>query len=356
MKGNALRWETQIELIGKEVEKWLTELNVKIKDITSRYSSQIDKTSSTIDPSQIKELLEKERDKIDQKIVSEKKKVIEGISSLFKTPERHMEEMLKRNKLYSRDETLKSKNIEDIFPNFEKHFQFLKEEAGKFIDMVDNLTEKYEELKARAKQIDIEAMEDLENLELELKSKLEDRDAQLDQYRKEKEETLNKLKELRNNIEEEYNKVVQIIQNKKQNCVNEKNDLINWSVTDKDSELFSKPIQWVYMPLYAMFVEDEEMMEERMNAVFPGYLDQEGSSVYAPLDKVIEALNNIVNDRIEDDMKIRSNFEFSCENKNFLEDPNLSKKIQKGISQLKNRNLINEDMEVKIRERLKILA
>lgn len=49
MKGNALRWNTQIELIEKEVSKWLIILNVQLKDLNSRYSSQIIKTSSSID-------------------------------------------------------------------------------------------------------------------------------------------------------------------------------------------------------------------------------------------------------------------------------------------------------------------
>ena len=46
MKGNSLRWKTQIELINKEVSKWLIDLNVQLKDIDTRYSSQISKTST----------------------------------------------------------------------------------------------------------------------------------------------------------------------------------------------------------------------------------------------------------------------------------------------------------------------
>ncbi|MHA1147060.1 MAG: hypothetical protein ACTSR8_02335 [Promethearchaeota archaeon] len=353
MNGNALRWDTITELVGKTVDKWLTDLSVKIKDIESRYSSQINKTSSTIDPSQIKSRLEKERDRIDQWKVTEKKKVIESISALFKTPERHMEEMLKKNRFFSRDEILKSKNLEDIFPSFEKHFEFLKTEAKKFIELIDILTTRYEELKAESSHIDIEAEEKIEKLELELNAKLQDRNKEIVQVSEEKEKTLSELEELRNNIEELYNRASQIIQTKKANCLNEKNQLIQWSIKDSDSEFFSKPIQWVHLPLYAMFVEDEDMMEERMIAIFPGYIDKE--DVYTELSEDIIELRNFIHEKVEDDMKVRSNFEFSCENKNLIEDPNFSKKIQKGISVLKNRELISEDTEQKVRNSLKKL-
>jgi len=76
LKGNALRWENQIELINKEVDKWFIDLNVQLKDIETRYSSQISKTSHEIDDVQISERVALERDKIDQWKVNEKKKII----------------------------------------------------------------------------------------------------------------------------------------------------------------------------------------------------------------------------------------------------------------------------------------
>ena len=82
MRGNALRWNTQIELISKEVDKWLIEVNVQLKDINSRFSSQITKTSQLIDSGQVKNTIDLEGDKIDQWKVNEKRRVIENISVL----------------------------------------------------------------------------------------------------------------------------------------------------------------------------------------------------------------------------------------------------------------------------------
>ncbi len=128
MKGNALRWNTQIELIEKEVSKWLIDLNVQLKDLNSRYSSQITKTSSSIDLFQVDEKTKIEQEKIDQWNVREKKKIIESMSTLFKTSERHLEEMIKKNRLFTIGESLKGRVFKDLLPLFENQFSYLKKE------------------------------------------------------------------------------------------------------------------------------------------------------------------------------------------------------------------------------------
>jgi len=109
------------------------------------------------------------------------------------------------------------------------------------------------------------------------------------------------------------------------------------------------------MPIYAMFIEDEDMMEERMITVFPGYVGDTPNSLYTDVSDSLIELKKILNEKVEDDMKIRSNFEFSVENKNFIKDPNFKKKIQKGISILRNQGLLNDEIESKIRDILNII-
>ena len=150
MKGNALRWDTQIELIGKEVDKRLIDINVQLKDISSRFSSQISKTSQTIDSSQIKEKFALERDKIDQWKVHEKRNVIENISVLFKTAERNLEEIIKKNKAFTHTDILKGRVFNDVIAPFENHFKYLIEEVNNFVNSVTSLTEKYMALKEKA--------------------------------------------------------------------------------------------------------------------------------------------------------------------------------------------------------------
>jgi len=355
MKGNALRWKTQVELINKEVSKWLIDLNVQLKDIDTRYSSQITKTSTSIDTFQVDEKTKLEQDKVDQWNVSEKKRIIENISTLFKTFERHLEEMIKKNKFFTSDDTLKSRVFEDLMPHFENQFIYLIEEGNKFLESLSALKQRFFELKERASQIDIEAKDKLASFKDSLHIKLKDRDKKLTEFESEKQSKIVELENSKNQIEELFNKIKEIIQLKQNSCLQEAQTLIGWSLNDNQSDLFSRPIQWIYMPVYAMFIEDEVNMEEYMNILFPGYITNDPNNIYEYISDTFINLKNILNERIENDMAIRSNFEFSCERKNLVKDPNLKKRIQLGISKLREKMLLNETMERNIRETLNSL-
>ncbi|MFW9784109.1 MAG: hypothetical protein ACFFFB_17645, partial [Candidatus Heimdallarchaeota archaeon] len=283
MKGNAYRWITQIELIEREVEKWLINLNVKLKDLETRFTSQITKTSQIIDANQIKEQIALESDKIDQWKVNEKKNIIENISVLFKTIERQLEEIIKKNKLFTNTETLKTKVFEDITDSFENHFAFLLDQGNKFLEDVNSLTAKYMELKERTYQINEEARKKLETFSEDLNVKLRDRNEHLSAFEKEKEEKISEIMILKGQIEELFSELKIIIQNKQGICLQEAKDLIAWSLNDGQAELFSRPIQWVYMPLYGMLIENTNTNEEALKFVFPGNIKADISNLYTEL-------------------------------------------------------------------------
>ena len=152
------------------------------------------------------------------------------------------------------------------------------------------------------------------------------------------------------NFEELFNQSKTLITTKQGNCLQEAKDLISWSLNDNRAEIFSRPIQWIYMPLYAMIVEDQESMEEKIRFLFPGYVSQDKN--YRELSEEIINLKNHLDKLLEDDMALRSNFEFSCENKNLIQEKNIDKRIQQGISILRNKSILNDDMETLIRQNL----
>jgi hypothetical protein len=355
MKGNAYRWKTQIELIEKEVGKWLIDLNVQFKDINSRYSSQISKTTTSIDTYQVDEQTKLEQDKIDQWNVNEKKRIIENISTLFKTFERQLEEMIMKNKFFTTGDSLKSKVFEDLIPHFENQFSFLTNEGNKFLETLGTLKQKFYELKSRASQIDVEATQKLKQFRDSLQIKLKDRDKQLSEFQSEKQVKSSELQNLKIEIESRFEKIKQIIQRKQNTCLQEAQTLIGWSLNDNQSDLFSRPIQWIYMPVYAMFIENEDSMEEYMKILFPGYITGDPNNIYINISDTFTSLKNILNEKIENDMATRSNFEFSCERKNLIKDPNLKKRLQLGISKLREKMLVNESLEKIIRENLNLI-
>ena len=354
MKGNATRWENQTKLIGDVIDKWILELTVKLKDADFRYSSQINKTAETIDDNQMRKQIEFEHDKIDQWKVNEKKSLIENISVLFKTAERSLQDIIKKNRFFSSEESLKSKVFEDLLPPFEKHFTYLKEEGENFLNSIETLHQKYNKFKEEAVSIDTEAKTKLEALERDLNLKLQNRDRQLSEYKKEKEEQISNLKNYQNQIETLFKKANEIIESKANKCLQDANDLISWAIKDTQDELFSKPIQWIYMPLYAMFIEDEDLIEERMYVVFPGYVG-DINDLYEELSESFVNLKSVLNEKIEDDIRIRSNFEFSNERLNLIKDPKIREKIQMGITNLRKKSLLDDAIEAKIRENLELI-
>ncbi|MBD3195108.1 MAG: hypothetical protein GF317_08645 [Candidatus Lokiarchaeota archaeon] len=356
LKGNSMRWKGQIGLIGDEIEKWLVDLNVQMKDINSRYDSQIKKTAMIIDDEEIKSNLEVERDKLENWLVNEKKKLLDNVAVQFKTIDRHLEDILKRNKFYSNEDTLKRKSFENQIENIETHLEDLKEEGNKFLKTIESVQEKFNLTKEKANDYDNRAKRRLEDFEKDLRERLSDRNKQVSKYSIEKQERIEILKQKISKIESLFNQIKEIIRTKAQDCINESEDLKSWSIEDTEADLFAKPIQWIYMPAYIMFIEDEDMFEEYMRIVLPGYISNNQSSLYEEVSEGFSVLKNHINEKIEDDMVLRSNFEFSSENKNILKDPNLNKRMQKGFSKLRGLNIINEDTEKSIREILKNLT
>ncbi|MCK4287140.1 MAG: hypothetical protein KAX18_13105, partial [Candidatus Lokiarchaeota archaeon] len=313
MKGNAYRWKSQTELIKKAVGKWLVDLNVQLKDLETRYSSQINKASSTIDPTQMDYQVKLEQDKIDQWSVEEKKKLIESISTLFKTAERSLEEVIKKNKFFVSGDSLKSRVFEDIIPHFSNHFNYLKSEGLKYLESIEALNQRFIEIKEKSKQIDGDANIRIKLFNESLNLKLKDRDKLITEFQSEKQEKISDLANLKENIERLFKKMKEIIDNKQKICLQDAQELTEWSLNDNQSELFSRPIQWIYMPIYTMFIENDDTMEEYMNVVFPGYITNTPDNIYEFISDTVVNLKNILSEKIEDNMALRSNFEFSSE-------------------------------------------
>ncbi|TFG01011.1 MAG: hypothetical protein EU541_00545 [Promethearchaeota archaeon] len=342
LKGNANRWKEQIELIGDELESLLKDIKVRIMDVERRYNSEIERASNSISDEEVENQLENKQDNINLWKRTEKKKVTENVASLFKTLNRNMEEILKKNKFYSNPETLSRSSFGDLVPKIKNQFDSLRTEISEILTQVDTIENKFEIQKERAEDINIHAKEQLEQLRSELTEQLESKDDEISRLEKEKEENVQKLEDLRARMEALFTEIKRIIISKRRDCLDEVDELVSWSIKDEDAPTIKKPIQWFYMPLYVMFVEDEDMMEEKMEIVFPGYVLKDSDKVYEDLSDLFSKLDAIINDKIENDMPLRSNFEFTAENNNLLKDPKFRERIEKGVRLLEEQGFIFE--------------
>ncbi len=350
LKGNAYRWETQIDLIGNEIDKWLLDLNVQLKDIKLRYDSQIKKSAISIDKDQIKKKMELEQDKIDQEKVNEKKKLVNNIATQFITLERIIEDILKRNRFFCSSDVLRRRSFNDLVPSVEKHFDFLIQESESLIENVNLIREKFNEIKQQEININSNANEKIKSFEESLNRELQDRDFQISNFERERGSQIEEIDNLKKKIETEFSNIKKLIKGKIQDCLNEIKELQKWSIEDNEASLFAKPIQWIYMPIYAMFIEDETMMEENMKIVVPGYILESPNITYEEASDAFIDLKTEVKEKVANDMVLRSNFEFSISSMNYLKEPNFEKRIQEGLSFLRRKNFINEEIERTIKE------
>ncbi len=354
MRGNAQRWDMQVELIQKKIDKILTDINVEIKDVTTRYDAKIKKISATIDDTMAEEQFKKERDKIDQWKTSEKKKLIETFSLTFKNLELFLEEIIKNNKFFCSLDLLKTKLVEDLIMDYQNHINYLETEAKKFKQTLGSIKEKYQELKTLMEQIENEANKKLVEFKNQLDSKIREKNKQVTEITNEKIDLINNLNALKTRIENLASKIKEIIAKKRETCLKEAEELKEWALPDEVSDIFSRPIQWIYMSIYVLFYENQGAQEEKMNIIFPGYIDNESNTLYLHFSEEFENFKKLILNKIETDIILRSNFEFSCENKNFLKDPNFTKKIQQGLSNL--RYLLHGEQEHHIRKMLNSIS
>ena len=117
------------------------------------------------------------------------------------------------------------------------------------------------------------------------------------------------------------------------------------------------PVIWVFFPLYMSLIEGE--FEEKIKLLLPGFINRNAlntESLKEELDPSYSTYLQNLMMKIEEDMKVRSNFEFSGEKNNLLEDPNIKKQIQNGISSLQSSAIISDVLAKEMEEKLNFIS
>ncbi len=357
LKGNAMRWQNLIKLIDKEIDKWLLDLKVKKKDIKGRYDSEIGKMSKVIDSSIVNERIKEEKDKIDLWVQIQKKKLIEAISQQFMTVDRKILELGGKNKFFTNYDALKAFRLEEVISKCRNHIGGMNEKIQSLSDLVRNISTQVDDYVKRSEEINQKAIQRLEDLKQNLGEQLSKKDEMISMYQKEKEFESGELKNLKNNIKNKSQEIKDIISKKIEDCLREAKILENWNIKDSEAGNLSMPVIWVFFPLYMSLIEGE--FEEKIKILLPGFINRNAlntESLKEELDPSYSTYLQNLMMKIEEDMKVRSNFEFSGEKNNLLEDPNIKKQIQNGISSLQSSAIISDVLAKRIEEKLNFIS
>ena len=357
LKGNAMRWQNLIKLIDKEIDKWLLDLKVKKKDIKGLYDSEIGKMSKIIDSSIVNERIKEEKDKIDLWVQIQKKKLIEAISQQFMTVDRKILELGGKNKFFTNYNALKAFRLEEVISKCRNHIGGMNENIQSLSDLVRNISTQVDDYVKRSEEINQKATQRLEDLKQNLGEQLSKKDEMISKSQMEKEFESGEIKNLKNNIKNKSQVIKDIISKKSEDCLRDSKILENWNIKDSEAGNLSMPVIWVFFPLYMSLIEGE--FEEKIKILLPGFINRNAlntESLKEELDPSYSTYLQNLMMKIEEDMKVRSNFEFSGEKNNLLEDSNIKKQIQNGISSLQSSAIISDVLAKEMEEKLNFIS
>ena len=329
--GNKVRWNTLKELIQGPFDSWLTELKVKIKDAELIYKSTITKEESSITADSVTDTLDAKKDSTDQWAMQEKKNILAKIGGSFVGIDQILDELRKENTFFLNTDSFKLLKIEDAINTSRKHLDVINEACENIKERAEKIRLNIDNSLAQIKQIENESDKRIRNKTVELRTKLAQRNTRIQSVSEASESYITDLKDAEQFLHDKLLEIHEIIDNKMSSCEKDMINFQKWGLSDEISKI-NLPVLRIFMPLYIALFEDEEE-DERIVISLPTIsnknLDLE--HVNEGFKKFSEKIETI----IEDDMKIRSNFEFTMDRLNLLKNDTTEKKIRDGFDVLK---------------------
>ncbi|MHA1821986.1 MAG: hypothetical protein ACTSU2_02235 [Promethearchaeota archaeon] len=351
LKGNAIRWENAATLIKKHFDEWLIELNVKIKDAKMRYKSTISKEESSITEEQVKEMLDAEKDKLDQWNLIEKKKVLEKIGGAFLPIDQFIEDIHNKNTHFTNTDNYKRGDVKKALFFAKKHIEFLEKSVETYKQKINALKSAFEKYRNNINEIDAETEKRYKEKELELKTKLSQRNSRIQTINEASLQYIKNLEEAKEMLEQQLNELIEIIKKKAESCRQDKHNLESWGLKDNISNL-SMPVIRIFMSAFVALYEDEEE-EERLVVCLPCTIDK--NLEIKSINESFRDFEETIEKTLDEDMKIRSNFEFAMDKSNLLTSSEFYKKLDQGFKLLKNAKYLNDEIEQKYKKLLEEL-
>lgn len=341
IKANKVRWESLIELIKGPFNEWINTLNVQIKDTELRFKTTITKEESNITEGEVRKLLKTEADIIDQWMLQEKKIILEKIGGSFLPINKLLEELMEGNNKFINTDSFKTIQIEKAVIMAKKQMELLSENIERYKEKLEYQKSTMKVLLEELKNIDNSAKERLSKKELELKTQLAQRNTRIQTISSASENYITDLKEAKSGLIKKLEEIKKIIEQKMDSCDKDLQFFMEYGLSDKVSSI-SQTVLRIFMPVFACLLEDSQG-EERFVFSFPTILEKDLNC--KALSDGMRALQQKTEQIVAEDMKIRSNFEFTIEKNNLLKDNKLKNLVINGLSVLKSLNYLKSGQE-----------
>jgi hypothetical protein len=333
VKGNNNRWRSVIQMITEPVEKWKTDLVVKIKDQKEIYKKAILNTKD-LDETKIQNELNKQKDVMETWVLQEQKAISERIGKMFKGIDMIFEDLRNKNAFFLNIDLLRSKPVGEVVKNAYQNIANIRQGLEKSEGELYQISEKINAIRKEVESTSLSAEEKIELLNLELQNKKGSQEEEIRKLAQERGRKIDKYEEYERELEEKYKIIQELIQNKMQSCIADMKYLRDYQVDDQIS-LISKPTLRIFIPIGIGIIEDEDY-EERIEIIFPSYVNTDLSRI--PISEDIVEFESKISKILDSDMKLRSNYEFTAENA-----PNYNSNILSGLEKFRQKSRLTDE-------------
>ncbi|MHC1592382.1 MAG: hypothetical protein ACXQS8_09865, partial [Candidatus Helarchaeales archaeon] len=350
--GNIQNWKNLLALIEEITEGWQTTLKRKLETMTKRLQSQIyrkqDEVKAVISKLEtiksnemfkLTEWLSKQRNLLTLKIHEK-----HGILLSFLT-----QYIQRAEKLLSDDS--EPEHALDVVRKMIGEIQ----DGPELNDVISRVIKELNDIEKEVNGLEDEVKKREEEIENKYHKSLEQVGADLPKLFAMKEEKTKALEQEKMQIEKKANEIKALISKIIENCINERNYLMRWSLPGVEMGIVV-PLAKKYVPLYVAGITRPDE-EEKLTIIPPIILLSKHSSAdfWLPFEFVNESFKSFLKDRLEKaldiNFELRSNFEFNCEKKNLLQNVDVAKyRIMRGFETMKAMTIIEEAKVEKIKE------
>ena len=335
--GNKERWKTLQKILDEPISKWITDLNVQEKDIFIRAQKKI-KNLSNLDHQVIQSQLNRTQDSVDVWLTKEQKYITEKIGKSFKGIDLIYEDLRKKTTTFLDIDSLRTVKVGEVVMNAYKHVAYSREALEQAETQLKTISTNLNEIRNELANTNTSAEEKMELKNLELKNKLQAQDNEIKRINDERDRKIAEIREILEALLALKHEINEIILNNITRCEFDKQQIRNYQINDNLSRITTTTMT-LYIPIGIGIIEDEDE-DERIEIIFPSEYGE--NLERTPLAEEFIAFEKSITDKLDTDMRFRSNFEFTCEKA-----PDYSASIISGFSSLLKKGLISQTQQEK---------
>ena len=336
-RGNRERWSSLRNMIETPINKWITDYTVQKKDLEERYKKEIAKHDG-LDETDIKNQLNRQRDLVDSWVLKEQKGITERVGKMFKGIDLIFEDLQKNYKFFLNIDTLRTKPVGEVITYAYQNIANTRTAMNEIDKKLSNISEKINVIRKDLANTNLSATEKVDLYNMNLKNKQMEQTRLMKHLEIERNNQIQKIQEIQDNIKDYYQEIKNLVQEKIKHCKFDEILLKNYQIDDNISKI-NTPTLKLFIPIGIGIIENEDE-DEHIEVIFPSYYDEQLQR--KPVSSGFIDFERQVTEILDDNMRLRSNFEFTVENAvDYI--PN----IMNGLNFLSQKNLLSAELNEK---------